>query len=597
MRPAIQFLVKNTKNTSKSPDPDTVKIANYKEDKIYEYGDFSSYILLYNNSLGFEFEPIEFQGFTNYILSEIIYIKNIPHIVSCLSNQKGTDSLQNVFLCNMQGEIIKQISVENNLNTIYSSRDKFVLASANKFHIYSNELELLKTIDDITFAAGFFDIDKDDKPEFIAFKNNNLIIFSDDFKNQTRFEIEHEFQPYSKGKYIKILEENDIADFQYYSKNFYYFFSYQKNKLSVFKYPFYVLIFAFWFTLIFILMKFNTKRLEKEKEKLEEIVDERTVQLKQSNEELKAQKEEISSQAEELEFKNEHLKKTMTDTLVHDLKNPLGQILAKTTDSDVTNLSNRMLRLVRNLLDVDKYEETEFKINAGKFEIQSVFEALKETFSVNLKQKNIRLVFPEKNAIIKGEKELIARVFENLLSNAIRYSPQNKAIEISLSKNNEDAVLLGVKNYGNPIPQEQLSHIFDKFKHFDKKETNFHNSTGLGLTFCKMVIEAHKQTILAKNIEDGVLFEFTLNGKIKSGTQVISTKEKQIILTEEEKQKVKPYLDELLDTNIYQISQILNLINQIPDNSQNLIKLKEELQNAAFSSNKELFNEVLESIR
>lgn len=582
-----------------SENSDSVKIAQAKENQIYEYGDFSSYILLYNSNLDFAFEPVEFKGWTNITLSEIITRNKQPHIAALTFSQTENDTIRNVTICNLKGEIVKQTKAPKDVFVIFSSENTLCLGSKTGLYVFNNELEQVKTLENISFPVGFFDINQNGEPEFIAFRNNLLLVYSKNFEELTSFEIPHEFLPYPINRNIKILPQNDVADFSFNTKNYSYLFAFVRNKYSALKYPFFFMVFIFWLVLIYTLLHFNNKRLEKEKQKLEELIEERTFQLHASNEELKAQKEEILAQAEKLELQNSHLeklnrfKKQLTATLVHDLKNPLSQIIFKTKDEVVKNLSDRTLRLVNNLLDVDKYQETELVIAEAEFDFNELLQNLEKRFRINLSEKNIRLVLPENKTVLFAEKQLIERVLENLLSNAIRFSYQNKPIKISVFPEKENLLKIGVKNFGKSIPEHQLPLIFDRYKHFDTTTTNRYISTGLGLSFCKMVIEAHGHTINAQNIDNAVLFEFTINGKIISEKEKHTQQDEQLILLPHEIEFLKPYLEPLLSVNIYNISKVTNLLNAVPDISENITSFKNKLLNAAYSSNKELFESVI----
>ena len=105
----------------KSTNKDTVEMFKiYKSLKhlVYDYGDFSSYILLYNDSLKFAFEPIEFYGWTNFTKSEFININDIPHIIALTSTDKGDDSSRLITLCDLQAKKVKQMPLPHNYTEI-----------------------------------------------------------------------------------------------------------------------------------------------------------------------------------------------------------------------------------------------------------------------------------------------------------------------------------------------------------------------------------------------------------------------------------------------------------------------------------------------
>lgn len=90
----------------------------------------------------------------------------------------------------------------------------------------------------------------------------------------------------------------------------------------------------------------------------------------------------------------------------------------------------------------------------------------------------------------------LVRAYENLFSNAIRYGAQGKVMEIALSLEGEEAVVR-ISNYGEPIPAQDLPHLFDRFYRVDKSRSRDTGGTGLGLAIAKSMIELHKGSIAA----------------------------------------------------------------------------------------------------
>ena len=187
------------------------------------------------------------------------------------------------------------------------------------------------------------------------------------------------------------------------------------------------------------------------------------------------------------------------------------------------------------------------------------------------------------------------RVFDNLLSNAIRYSPQNRSIDVFAEKPGGDFLRIAFKNPGEPIPEEALPFIFDKYRQFGKSTGNSNRTTGLGLTFCKMAVEAHGGEIMAKNETDGVVFTVTLTGKTETVQMPVSQKETAgFILTDEQKALLKPYFDRLKNIDVHQVSDILQVLDEIPGDSGNIDILKQRIRDAAFAANAEYYNESIQ---
>ncbi len=580
-------------------------LAMYEEVKNleYEYGDFSSYILLYNNQLEFAFEPIEFFGWTNYTRAEIIDADTNPLIVAITNAQKNepeNNKCKLVTVCDLKGKIIVQKPLADDFTDLFIADNRVFLFGNKAIFEYSKKLEELNKVDNITFASGFYDIDQNKKPELIVFSNNELKIMSVNLKNLASFKIVQEYAPYPENNRVELLQTDGKSVLIFNTRLFYYMFSYSANKYAWLEVPFLVLVFAFWMLLLVGAVKINTRKLEKDKIRLEKIVVERTQQLEIKNTELDKQKNEILAQAEKLVVQNNHLeeldkfKRLFIGTLVHDLKNPLGQILSTSQHKTVNSLVRKMLLLVTNLLDVEKYEQAEFIINKEFNPLAAIIGEAADNLEISLQDKNLTLTTEMPDIDVWADRNLMVRVFENILSNAIRFSPQNKTIVIVARLSNCETVEITIQNAGEPIPEDALDSIFEKYIQAKKSDSATYKSTGLGLNFCKMVLQAHGQTIKAENVSDGVAFSFALPCRnISEQTISSQTQSTLVVLSAAEKVMLQPWLNQLKDIEIYQISEILEIVNQMPDASENVLSLKQQITGTAFASNKELFSQLI----
>lgn len=96
--------------------------------------------------------------------------------------------------------------------------------------------------------------------------------------------------------------------------------------------------------------------------------------------------------------------------------------------------------------------------------------------------------------MISGDGDLLARVFENLLSNAVRYGKDGEYVDVHGKLDGDEAVVR-VTNYGDSIPPDELPHLFDMFFTGDRARTHQEGSTGLGLFIAKNIVEQHEGTI------------------------------------------------------------------------------------------------------
>lgn len=567
--PEILELLKNSK------DNDSLRFYEILKHHVYEYGDFSSYILLFNDSLKFAFEPIEFFGWTNFTKSEFISINGNPHIIALTNTKEGDKVNKVITLCDLQGNIVKHLPMPQDYTELFTANGMIVFKDKEDLFVYSDGLEMIKQIPKVTISSGFFDLDGDTEIEFFAFRDNEMLVFAPDFNLNATLTLSQEFAPYPDENGISLIRIGDRQGFVFNTRLFYYLFSYSKNPLAIFKYPFYILVFSFWTGLLFLMLNLNSRRLEKEKQHLEEIVSERTAELQTKNQELAEQKEEIQTQAEEIRLQYQRLEKLdqfkeiLTHALVHDLKNPLSQILLNTRDRAVNLPAKKMLRLITNMLDVEKYEKTGFILNMEPQSLRNIITEVINGQEAGLKEKNLEVHLHFTDFSILADKEMIVRVLDNLLTNAVRFSPLNRNIEIFSEPSGEGTLQISIKNYGDPIPVEALPFIFDKYRHFGKNEGSAHRSTGLGLTFCKMAVEAHGGEINARNdVDEGCSFSFTLqyisqNVKPEENETNLSDLTPKMTLTKAEKEDLKEVVDKMKDFKIFEISRFRDVLDPL----------------------------------
>lgn len=201
----------------------------------------------------------------------------------------------------------------------------------------------------------------------------------------------------------------------------------------------------------------------------------------------------------------EKLKDDLSHMIIHDLKNPLGvlflalDILKKGLSkekSQVLHLAQRsaheMQRMIQNLLDISKMEEGKVELHASPVAIdqylESVVTGIRESNS--LEERTLHFTNRAPELQVWFDHDLMQRVLTNLISNAVKHTPRNGSIEVRLDREvNADKVLIAVVDNGSGIPQEYHQKIFEKFEQINIKDQQ--TGSGLGLTFCKLAVEAH----------------------------------------------------------------------------------------------------------
>jgi signal transduction histidine kinase len=179
--------------------------------------------------------------------------------------------------------------------------------------------------------------------------------------------------------------------------------------------------------------------------------------------------------------------------------------------SRIESSGRRLLSLLNNLLDLSKLDAGKFPFNPSVQNLEQLIEASIDDMSGDLIDKDVSINFSRttKQFEIECDSDQIIQVFRNLLSNAVKFSDAHSTIDITTEQQQEH-VLLTVKDNGLGIPQGELETIFNKFVQSSKTNRGA-GGTGLGLAICKEFIDLHKGNIWAKNnINKGASFFISL---------------------------------------------------------------------------------------
>jgi signal transduction histidine kinase len=176
--------------------------------------------------------------------------------------------------------------------------------------------------------------------------------------------------------------------------------------------------------------------------------------------------------------------------------------------------TNRQLRLVNNLLDITKMRTGSIKFNKNVFDIVYVTNAIVKSVEFYARQKGVNLNFTSKisSEMIYSDEEKYERIMLNILSNALKYTPQNKNINVMLSVRkikNQRKLYLTVKDEGIGIPKEKQSIIFERFGQVDSSLSRQAEGTGLGLYLVKLLLDALEGEITLES-EEGSGSTFTI---------------------------------------------------------------------------------------
>ncbi|HEX4823285.1 MAG TPA: hybrid sensor histidine kinase/response regulator [Candidatus Polarisedimenticolaceae bacterium] len=213
----------------------------------------------------------------------------------------------------------------------------------------------------------------------------------------------------------------------------------------------------------------------------------------------------------------EALKETLTQTLVHDLKNPLAAVLGnlelmeRKVGEPALHLvvrskaaAWRMHQMILNLLDVGQLEEGKLHLNLESVDARTlVKKACQEMEHASTHRKvSFDIAVGGEEGTIRGDAAILRRVIDNLLSNAIEHSPTDGKISVKVIPCDE-GVEIAVADQGRGVPPEFRERIFEKFQRLESRKTVPGANRGLGLTFCRLAVEAHGGTIWVDDAPGG----------------------------------------------------------------------------------------------
>ena len=234
-----------------------------------------------------------------------------------------------------------------------------------------------------------------------------------------------------------------------------------------------------------------------------------------------------------LEEKNQQLQRlevlrdNLIQMVIHDLRNPLsgimgyleiigGQVAGK-MDGEVVDslkrtmaLTNSLKRMIDQLLDINRLEAGAMPLSLEPCDLVAVTKEAIETLGSPTDRVNIRFAPPPKSVRIVCDPDVISRVISNILGNAVAFSPKGGEIRIRIEENGAETRVL-LSDQGPGIPSEYHEKIFEKFGQVEIHKAQRRHSAGMGLTFCKLAVEAHGGRIgLESEAGKGSTFWFVL---------------------------------------------------------------------------------------
>ncbi|UII19481.1 sensor histidine kinase [Fulvivirga ligni] len=250
-------------------------------------------------------------------------------------------------------------------------------------------------------------------------------------------------------------------------------------------------------------------------ENMEQAVKERTQEIKAQQEVLKEYNKDLLA----LNDEKDHL----ISVVAHDLRSPLNQIkgmvnLIKLTSQDKSNeqlefinivldSTERLGNMISRILDVNAIEAKKIDLKFEMVNLSDMMQKLLNNFKLTANEKKINLELDiEGNYLSSLDKNYTIQVFENILSNALKFSPSGKSILVNVKGHNQN-VLVSIRDQGPGISEEDMKRLFMPYQKLSAQPTAGEQSTGLGLSIVKKYVEAMEGKIWCESTEgEGATF-------------------------------------------------------------------------------------------
>lgn len=227
----------------------------------------------------------------------------------------------------------------------------------------------------------------------------------------------------------------------------------------------------------------------------------------------------LAEYKEELDSVNQ-LKSNFLSIVSHELRTPLTSVKAYTetlmenvdtikrnTIQDFLRVmgeeNERLIKLVDNILNYSQMESGHLKVEKIPLDLNELIEEVhkgmqKEALAANV---NTELRVPRHPVSVEADKELIGQLMQNLMSNAVKFTPCSGKVTVTLEEE-ASAARLVVQDTGKGIPEKQLEKVFERFHQADTSSTREFGGSGLGLAICKNIVEWHDGKIWVENVKD-----------------------------------------------------------------------------------------------
>jgi signal transduction histidine kinase len=366
-------------------------------------------------------------------------------------------------------------------------------------------------------------------------------------------------------------------------------------------------------------VKERTKQLEAMRDSISNFAVQRfelAQELELKNNSILEQKDFTEKQSEKLREAYEEIKRLetfrqqMVQMMIHDLKNPLNVIL-NVSDSDdipvkprniIRQISYEMLDLILNLLEVQKFKELKMIVANENINLNSLLRNLADKLFPMFVNASIEFKTSVPDSCwINADRHIVERILTNILSNSIKNTPAGGEIKLVVEQKDPD-LLIEIQDNGKGISEDLIKSVFDMYRQGEKNEILYYSSTGIGLAYCKLAVEAFGGRIgIESDYGKGTLVWFTLkagNASDSIHTEGINRKIEirlpEFELTHDDIETIRPYINDLKAINIFEVSEVLTVTKKIScSDNERISKWKDSVEETLFSANEKRYKELI----
>lgn len=567
----------------------------------FKYPDTCAWFSVVNSDFKYTFTPVGFSGVGSVVKVQPLVLRD-SSFFAVFHSTSISKTNPVLYLYNSKGQIIRKRTFDRhkfkNLHAFADAAPDFRAIYLHDMDGFIYKLDKNLNIKDkkriinphkhknIKYAS--YELNNDGNKELIYIYYNGIIIFDNNLERLASVEIKH--PDFINPSVVKSGQQTKI--FFQDADNIHYSLSFTANNLYQYKFLLLISLYLTIFGFLYLLKRAWRYKLFKDNQKLQNEIAKSIKEIQLKNDEIK---------------ENNDFRQAIFSMFVHDLKNPLQAILHLADKSDthyngkLKAYAYKMLEEISDILDINKFESVGVKLNIEEHRIYNCVEAAIEKIVQLATPKGVVIKNKiQTNCIATFDFALIERVCLNILSNAIKHCHYNSDIIVQCEKDEVYGLRIEFMNFGNEIPKESLPNIFNKLISGRKNNKNY--STGLGLYFCRLIIEAHGEKIGDQIIKDkGNLFWFTLPGT-KMGKNEIPMKKKKAIDNEktlfstfspDDISKIQKYTTNFKSIELFEISKLYAELNKITDDNNAVIIWKKELKEAINFANKESYEKLI----